>query len=171
MTEEETSYIRFPKVILITFTTIGIITKLILSSFVSSNDGTFGSANTTIWGNLIIIFSLISYISIDPYLQNNVLYPFSLLIMMLLWDTTLAYTYSKRINQSQVPSIYKMWNTFSNLMLLSFICILMYGFYNKDSNMEGFLYIVGFFSLFITGIQQTILDNYMVDTDSTYILN
>ena len=37
----ETSYISFPKVVLITFTMIGIVTKLILSMFVSSNDGTF----------------------------------------------------------------------------------------------------------------------------------
>lgn len=166
----ESAYTEFPKVILLTFTMIGIITKLILSLFVSTNDGSFGSANTAIWGNLIIIFSLISYLSIDHYLQNHILYPLALLVMMLLWDTTISYTYFERINKAQVPSIYNTWSTFSNLMTLCFIFILMYSLFNQSkeqSKMDGFLYIIGFFSLFITGIQQTILDNYMVDTDVT----
>ena len=74
----ETSYISFPKVVLITFTMIGIVTKLILSMFVYSNDGTFGSANTSIWGNLIVIISLISYLCIDFDLQEENIYPLSL---------------------------------------------------------------------------------------------
>ena len=93
-----------------------------------------------------------------------------LLIMMLLWNTTISYTYFERINKAQVPSIYNTWSTFSNLMTLCFIFILMYSLFNQNeeqSKMDGFLYIIGFFSLFITGIQQTILDNYMVDTDVT----
>lgn len=163
----ETSYVSFPKVVLITFTMIGIITKLLLSMFVSSSDGSFGSANTSIWGNLIIIISLISYLCIDLGLQEENIYPISLLVMMLLWDTTLAYRYFERINKEEIPNIYYSWSIFSNLMILSFILLMLYNLlYNhKDKKqISGFLYIIGFFSLFIIGIQQTILDNFMVDS-------
>ena len=163
----ETSYISFPKVVLITFTMIGIVTKLILSMFVYSNDGTFGSANTSIWGNLIVIISLISYLCIDFELQEENIYPLSLLIMMLLWDTTISYKYFERINKQEIPNIYYSWSFFSNLMMLSFVLLLLYNllYENEDKKqISGFLYIIGFFSLFITGIQQTILDNFMVDS-------
>ena len=163
----ETSYISFPKVVLITFTMIGIVTKLILSMFVSSNDGTFGSANTSIWGNLIVIISLISYLCIDFELQEENIYPLSLLIIMLLWDTTISYKYFERINNQEIPNIYYSWSFFSNLMMLSFVLLLLYNllYENEDKKqISGFLYIIGFFSLFITGIQQTILDNFMVDS-------
>jgi CDP-diglyceride synthetase len=164
----ETSYVSFPKVVLITFTMIGIITKLLLSLFVSSNDGSFGSANTSIWGNLIVIISLISYLSIDTKLQEETIYPLSLLIMMLLWDTTLSYKYFERMNKQEIPNIYYSWSIFSNLMTLSFVLLLLYNLlYNNEdkTQISGFLYIIGFFSLFILGIQQTILDNFMVDKD------
>ena len=163
----ETSYISFPKVVLITFTMIGIVTKLILSMFVSSNDGTFGSANTSIWGNLIVIISLISYLCIDFELQEENIYQLSLLIMMLLWDTTISYKYFERINKQEIPNIYYSWSFFSNLMMLSFVLLLLYNllYENEDKKqISGFLYIIGFFSLFIIGIQQTILDNFMVDS-------
>jgi len=166
----EESYESFPKIVLITFTMIGIITKLMLSMFVSLNDGTFGSANTSIWGNLIIIISLISYLCIDTNLQEDNIYPISLLIMMLLWDTTIAYKYFERINKKEIPYIYYSWVRFSNLLILSFILLMLYNLlYIEDASEKqkttGFLYIIGFFSLFIIGIQQTILDNFMVDSD------
>ena len=165
----ETSYVSFPKILLMTFTIIGILTKLVLSLFVSMNDGTFGSANTSIWGNLIIIISLVSYLCIDSNLQEFNIYPISLLIMMLLWDTTISYKHFERINKNEIPNIYYSWANFSNLMILSFILLMLYNLLYNDNDKEkisGFLYIIGFFSLFIIGIQQTILDNFMVDKDT-----
>lgn len=165
----ETSYVSFPKILLMTFTLIGIVTKLVLSFFVSMNDGTFGSANTSIWGNLIIIISLVSYLCIDSNLQEFNIYPISLLIMMLLWDTTISYKHFERINKNEIPVIYNTWSLFSNLMILTFILLMLYNLlYNDDDKQKisGFLYIIGFFSLFIIGIQQTILDNFMVDKDT-----
>jgi len=163
------AYITFPKVILVTFTMIGVLTKLILGLFVSSSDGSIGSANTSIWGNLIIIMSLVSYLCIDLTLQEHTIYPISLLVMMLLWDTTISYKYFERINKREIPKIFYSWSLFSNLMTLSFIVLLLYNVIRDDnsdsSKMAGILYVIGFFSLFIVGIQQTILDNYMVDSD------
>ena len=87
--------------------------------------------------------------------------------MMLLWDTTISYKYFERINKQEIPNIYYSWSFFSNLMMLSFVLLLLYNllYENEDKKqISGFLYIIGFFSLFITGIQQTILDNFMVDS-------
>lgn len=155
----------FPKIVLMTFTLIGIFTKTILSLVSSSNDGSFGSASTTIWGNLIIIFSVISYLCIN----NSLLYPLTLLIMILMWDTTISYKYFERINKREIPRIYYSWSFFSNLMMLSFIILLIFNLLNEDetqqNQIKNVLYIIGFFSLTIVGVQQTILDNFMVDKD------
>jgi len=53
-------------------------------------------------------------------------------------------------------------------MVLSFLIIMIYNlFYKEETNSQisSILYIIGVFSLFITGVQQTILDNFMVDKD------
>lgn len=157
----------FPKIVLITFTMIGIMTKTLLSMVSSSNDGSFGSASTTIWGNLIIIFSVISYLSIKS--DSEFLYPLTLFIMVLMWDTTVSYKYFERINKQEIPQIYYSWSFFSNLMMLSFVILLMYNIFVENNEQKGqitnVLYIIGFFSLTIVGVQQTILDNFMVDKD------
>lgn len=160
------SNISFPKIVLWTFTLIGIFTKSILGLAVSSKDGSLGPASTSIWGNLIIIFSLISYLCID--INKVILYPLSLLIMILMWDTTISYKYFEQINKNEIPKIYYSWTFFSNLMILSFIILMIYMLYYKDKNEKqviALLYIIGVFCLFIAGIQQTILDNFMVDKD------
>ncbi len=57
---------------------------------------------------------------------------------------------------------------FLNLMVLSFLIIMIYNLFNKEGNnsqISSILYIIGVFSLFITGVQQTILDYFMVDKD------
>lgn len=155
----------FPKIVLIAFTSIGIMTKTILSMVSSSNDGSYGSASTTIWGNLIMIFSIISYLSI----QSDYLYPLTLFIMVLMWDTTVSYKYFERINKQEIPRIYYSWSFFSNLMMMSFIILLIYNIFSNDKDQQkqitNILYIIGFFSLTIVGVQQTILDNFMVDKD------
>lgn len=155
----------FPKIVLITFTMIGIMTKTLLSMVSSSNDGSYGSASTTIWGNLIMIFSIISYLSI----HSDYLYPLTLFIMVLMWDTTISYKYFERINKQEIPRIYYSWSFFSNLMMLSFVILLIYNIFSKNDEQKGqitnVLYIIGFFSLTIVGVQQTILDNFMVDKD------
>lgn len=155
----------FPKIVLITFTMIGIMTKTLLSMVSSSNDGSYGSASTTIWGNLIMIFSIISYLSI----HSDYLYPLTLFIMVLMWDTTISYKYFERINKKEIPRIYYSWSFFSNLMMLSFIILLIYNIFADNDAQKGqitnILYIIGFFSLTIVGVQQTILDNFMVDKD------
>jgi len=168
MNSRETSQLSFPKIVLITFTMIGIFVKIIIGLVTSSKDGSFGKATTSIWGNLIIIFSVISYLCIDAKIENNVIYPISLLIMTMMWDTTMSYKYLERINKKQIPKIYDSWSMFSNLMVLSFLIIMIYNlFYKEETNSQisGILYIIGVFSLFITGVQQTILDNFMVDKD------
>jgi len=160
------SILDFPKTVLITFASIGILSKLLLTLFVSSRDGSIGPASAIIWGNLIIIISLISFLSIDDEAQN-VIVQYSLFILVLLWDTSISYKYFERINKKEIPNIYYNWNTLLNLMLLAFIVLFVYQMIhtNEKEQLKSILFILGLFSLFIMGIQQTILDNYMVDTD------
>jgi len=129
MNSRETSQLSFPKIVLITFTMIGIFVKIIIGLVTSSKDGSFGKATTSIWGNLIIIFSVISYLCIDAKIENNVIYPISLLIMTMMWDTTMSYKYLERINKKQIPKIYDSWSMFSNLMVLSFLIIMIYNLF------------------------------------------
>jgi len=158
--------LTFLKTVLITFASIGILSKLLLTLFVSSRDGSIGPASASIWGNLIIIISLISFLSIDDEAQN-VIVQYSLFILVLLWDTSISYKYFERINKKEIPNIYYNWNTLLNLMLLAFIVLFVYQMIhtNEKEQLKSILFILGLFSLFIMGIQQTILDNYMVDTD------
>jgi len=158
----------FPKVVLGTFTFIGLLIKIFLGLFLFSTDGSIGSANTTIWGNLIIIISLMSYISIDTYTQENTLYPIILLIMMLMWQTSISFRYFDRINKREIPQIYYNWSFFSNMMTVGFILMLLSKMFTGvvDRQIVIVLYVIGFFTLFIIGIQQTILDNFMVDVDN-----
>jgi len=158
----------FPKTVLTTFASIGILSKLLLTVFTSSKDGSIGPASASIWGNLIIIFSLISYLSIEGKTYNDFLYPIYLIVLVLLWDTAVSYKYFERINKKEIPSLYYSWNTLLNLMLFTFVVLLIFAMFqtgNHTGNQTAPLYIIGFFSLFIMGIQQTILDNFMVDTD------
>jgi hypothetical protein len=159
----------FPKTVLTTFASIGILSKLLLTVFTSSKDGSIGPASASIWGNLIIIFSLISYLSIEAEALNDFLYPIYLIVLVLLWDTAVSYKYFERINKKEIPSLYYSWNTLLNLMLFAFVVLLIFAMFQTGNHTGNqttpLLYIIGFFSLFIMGIQQTILDNFMVDTD------
>lgn len=156
---------EYPKMILGLFTIIGINTKLILSSFVSSSDGSIGSASGVLWGNLIIILSVLSYLCIVDI--KELLFPISLFIMVLLWELTISYKYFERINRNEMPDIYYYWNSLSNLMIISFSILLI--LYNMNigykDNFIKILNVISIFSLIIIGIQQTILDNFMVDKD------
>jgi len=114
----------FPKTVLTTFASIGILSKLLLTVFTSSKDGSIGPASASIWGNLIIIFSLISYLSIEENTLETLIYPIYLIVLVLLWDTAVSYKYFERINKKEIPSLYYSWNTLLNLIVVRLRCTL-----------------------------------------------
>jgi hypothetical protein len=160
---------EYPKMILGLFAVIGMATKLILSAFVSSSDGSIGSATGAIWGNLIIILSILSYLCIDD--MKELLVPVSIFIMVLLWDLSISYKYFERINKNEMPDIYYYWNYLSNLMITSFVIVLVLNNINVGlgDNTSKIMNIVSVIGLITIGIQQTILDNFMVDKDVSIV--
>lgn len=160
---------EYPKMILGLFTVIGITTKLVLSAFVSSSDGSMGSATGTIWGNLIIILSILSYLCISD--MKEMLLTVSIFIMVLLWDLSISYRYFERINKNEMPDIYYYWNYLSNLMITAFVVLLALNNLNIASqpNNAKIMNIVAVIGLIVIGIQQTILDNFMVDKDVSVV--
>lgn len=160
---------EYPKMILGLFTVIGITTKLVLSAFVSSSDGSMGSATGTIWGNLIIILSILSYLCISD--MKEMLLTVSIFIMVLLWDLSISYRYFERINKNEMPDIYYYWNYLSNLMITAFVVLLALNNLNiaSQSTNSKIMNIVAVIGLIVIGIQQTILDNFMVDKDVSVV--
>lgn len=160
---------EYPKMILGLFTVIGITTKLVLSAFVSSSDGSMGSATGTIWGNLIIILSILSYLCISD--MKEMLLTVSIFIMVLLWDLSISYRYFERINKNEMPDIYYYWNYLSNLMITAFVVLLALNNLNiaSQSTNAKIMNIVAVIGLIVIGIQQTILDNFMVDKDVSVV--
>lgn len=160
---------EYPKMILGLFTVIGITTKLVLSAFVSSSDGSMGSATGTIWGNLIIILSILSYLCISD--MKEMLLTVSIFIMVLLWDLSISYRYFERINKNEMPDIYYYWNYLSNLMITAFVVLLALNNLNIASQPTNakIMNIVAVIGLIVIGIQQTILDNFMVDKDVSVV--
>lgn len=160
---------EYPKMILGLFTLIGITTKLVLSTFVSSSDGSIGSATGTIWGNLVIILSILSYLCISD--MKELLLTVSIFIMVLLWDLSISYRYFERINKNEMPDIYYYWNYLSNLMITAFVVLLALNNMNigLQTTNAKIMNIVAVIGLIVIGIQQTILDNFMVDKDVSVV--
>tara|TARA_B110000114_G_scaffold184714_2_gene229174 strand:- start:1934 stop:2458 length:525 start_codon:yes stop_codon:yes gene_type:complete len=160
----------YPKSIMITFCSIGLLLKLLLGPIITSEDGSIGGANIDIWSNIIIIFSLITYISLDINKDVYKLIPSGLFIVLLLWQTSISFRYSERINKGNVPYTYTNWNYFINIIILFFIFFFInerVGLMSNLNNEYTFItYIILGFALIIISIQQTILDNFMVDKDT-----
>lgn len=171
--KEETFNVYYPKVIMIVFAIIGLIFKIFLGPIIGSNEN-LGQASLDVWSNLIIIFALISYMSIDKVVitNNGLMIQIFIFIIVLLWQTTLSIRYKERINKKTVPSIYNTWKNFLNILIFSFIILFCYKIaYNVNSSRElneinYILYLIVSLSIIIIAIQQTILDNFMVDKDT-----
>tara|TARA_B100001063_G_scaffold221396_1_gene226996 strand:- start:350 stop:874 length:525 start_codon:yes stop_codon:yes gene_type:complete len=171
--KEETFNVYYPKVIMMVFAIIGLIFKIFLGAIIGSNEN-LGQASLDVWSNLIIIFALISYMSIDKVIitNNGLMIQIFIFIIVLLWQTSLSIRYKERINKKTVPSIYNTWKYFLNILIFSFIILFCYKIaYNVNSGGElneinYILYLIVSLSIIIIAIQQTILDNFMVDKDT-----
>ena len=115
---------------------------------------------------MIIILSILSITSLKYESDSDILYPMILFIVALLWETSYTYKYYDRINNNQVPDLYYIWGNWSNMLFASTTVIIILYFSEKNkyiSNTINMLYIILVFNFFILYIQQSILDNFMVD--------
>lgn len=101
---------------------IGIIIKVI-GSFLPPGSS-IGEATITVWGYIIILFSLLGLIIIqidaneNPYTQlNQIPYSVYVLAVIVLWIIILNITYTKYINKGSIPPTYTFWNKWSTIFI------------------------------------------------------
>lgn len=174
------------------FIVVGIIIKTITFN-INLGSSDVGPATGTIWGYSIMLFSLfgLMFISIDTNKINfkdqvkNIPYCLYAIIIILLWNIVLNSRFYSKINSIQNNSLsfnesskYNLWNTWSItiIIVLSLLCVVDY-FKNKllekskDSaifktasfQINMYSLIVFFSAVIVTSIQQSILENYLVD--------
>jgi hypothetical protein len=163
---------------------LGCIIKLLTSIVDQSGiDGGIGEATGTIWGYFIILFSVLGLViikldssrdSTTQIINNEVGIPWYLygLCGIVILVIYLNITYYKVINQKNVPPSYLSWNWWSTVFIF-FITILMIGDLTNTESRKGssstksiftlLITFILFLNFIITGIQQTILQNFTVD--------
>jgi hypothetical protein len=165
---------EFATLILMAFFVIGVFIKFMIGTVVNvyiKNDTYVGKADITIFSNMIIIMSILCIASLKKESDPIIIYPIVMYIIALLWETSYTSKYSNRINRSQVPDTYYVWGNWSSLLLLSTTVIIILYFTDKKKDMYNtvnMLYIIIFFNYFVLYIQQSILDNFMVDKKIEY---
>ncbi len=159
---------------------IGCLIKLLISNFNNPNsEGSIGDATGTIWGYSLVLFAILGIVilKIDntkPNFNNQVLdLPWYLFVLsgMILWIIYLNAEYFKEINKNHIPPQYYMWNNWSTLFILIISFLMLINLNNEtltepsdnDRIMNLLIGFVLFINFIITGIQQTILQNFSVD--------
>ena len=140
-----------------------------------------GPATGSVWGYSIILFAVLGliFISVNPNETNmnqikNIPYGLYAIVIILLWSIVLNVRFYSILNSSQVmPSQYNVWNNWSivTIVLLSAFSAVEYFIKrtgdNKLKALSGqvniYSVIVFFAAIIVIGIQQSILDNFLVD--------
>lgn len=178
--------------ILFAFIFIALMSKLIFSGF-SANDpyGSHGHASISIMSYSIMLFSLISIVSINVLLHVNdsiegnpvikvVSWDMVVIVIYLCWLISINLNHYKRINKDKVPPHYYLYSNLS-VMVITFqiIFFIVHYILNNDAGIKksnllikysslfariDFIhYILMFLNFILILIQQIILDNFSVD--------
>lgn len=180
---------------------IGLFTKYYLGSMIKTIDGSNGPASSLIWGYTIVVFSFISMIFLNSVSGTNDDYstlsgilklfpiPIILLIILLLWEISIANKYKVKLNKRQAPDLYYKFSRYSTIimtfqiilttlqysmnMILKQRSVGMLANSKDDSSVTEFLaklsssnLILIFINFILITIKQIILQNYTVDDDS-----
>ena len=142
-----------------------------------------GPATGAIWGYSIVLFAVIGliFISVKPEQKNmdqikNIPYSLYAMVIILLWSIILNVRFYSTINTTvSMPMQYNTWNNWSvvTIALLSVFCAI--GYFIKameqqkqslytylSYQMNVYSFIVFFAAIIVVGIQQSILDNFLV---------
>ena len=140
-----------------------------------------GPATGTIWGYSVILFAALGlvFISVNPQKDNMEQLkeiPISLfaIVILLMWSIVLNFRFYEKINTTKVmPYNYNLWNTWSliTVILLSFFAIIEYlvntinnGRYKGfKGQVKVYSLVVFFTGIIVVGIQDSILNNFLVD--------
>lgn len=171
------------------FIVIGFIIQYLFNT--SSSDGDSGQATAEIWSYSIMLLSLICILIFNQIIpqEGNTIglatsLPILLLFIAFFWAISLRLKYYKQINKDEVPSEYYMWSTITNILLIGECLLIILGIKvsfnqymnpyktNNTINMTGKQesmkfamgnFIMVFILFVMLGIQQVILDNFMVN--------
>ena len=180
---------------------VGLFTKFYLGSIIKTSDGSNGTASSLIWGYTIVVFSFISMIFLNSVSGNYEDYnsisgilklfpiPIILLILLLLWEISIASKYKVKLNKREAPELYYKFSRYSTIILTFQIIITtleysmnmivkqrnvgMKANSQDTSSVTEFLtklssanFILIFINFILIAIKQVILQNYTVDGDS-----
>jgi hypothetical protein len=171
------------------FIVVGIIIKSITFSIysdltpqdIAAGVKPVGPATGTIWGYSVILFAAMGlvFISVNPQKDNMEQLkdiPISLfaIVILLMWSIVLNFRFYEKINTTRkMPYNYELWNTWSliTVMMLSFFAVIEYlvntinqGKYRSfKGQIKVYSLVVFFTGIIVVGIQDSILNNFLVD--------
>ena len=141
-----------------------------------------GHATGSVWGYSIILFAVMGliFISVNPQEKEleqikNIPYGLYGIIIILLWSIVLNVRFYTTINMTQnMPSEYNVWNNWSIITIILLSILSGIDFLIKKTNMTEasinlkyqiniYSIIVFFAAIIVLGIQQSILENFLVD--------
>ncbi len=178
--------------ILFSFIFIALFSKLIFSGFKSSDEyGSHGHASISIMSYGIMLFSLISIVTLNVLLHVNdspdsnplakvVSWDMIVIVIYLCWLISINLTHYKRINKDKVPPHYYLYSNLSVFVIVfQIMFFIIHYIVNNDAGLKSgdifnkykdlftridFIhYILMFLNFILILIQQIILDNFSVD--------
>ena len=162
---------------------VGLFVKIAMGNVFSTEDGSIGPANATLWGYGIVAFSILGIVLINVDTTSNdwnsiKKLPWSLVgtIIILMWIISLNLKYYTTINKKNAPEQYYTWSNYSTILLIGLVVISVFQYILSSSNSsklsEGnkyatqlsvYAYMLAFLNLIGVTIMQVILDCFTVD--------
>jgi hypothetical protein len=162
---------------------VGLFVKIAMGNVFSTEDGSIGPANATLWGYGIVAFSIMGIVLINVDTTSNdwnsiKKLPWSLVgtIIILMWIISLNLKYYTTINKKNAPEQYYTWSNYSTILLIGLVVISVFQYIltSADSSKlsEGnkyatqlsvYAYMLAFLNLIGVTIMQVILDCFTVD--------
>lgn len=162
------------QIIFISILIIGIFLRVIIGSIVHTlmNKENINSSksNIIIWSNFLIIISILTLTTeYENDKINKFYFPSIVIIITLLYEIFVTYSFYDRINYNNIPDIIYIWDFWSNLIFI-FIILLSYVKFKEDNLNEDntkisiyFIYILAALAMVISYFKYTIMNYYMVD--------
>jgi hypothetical protein len=140
-----------------------------------------GPATGAIWGYSIVLFATLGliFISVNPQKESydqieNIPLSMYAIVVLLAWSIVLNFRFYDKINKTlDMPYQYDLWNNWSliTIIMLSIFSVLEYlintlhnpAYNGLKSQLKMFTIVVFFSGIIVMGIQDTILNNFLVD--------
>jgi hypothetical protein len=156
------------KIIFISMLIVGIFLRIIIGSlvltFIYKENINSGKSNIIIWSNFLIIISILTLTSeIIQEKIDRLYYPSIAIIITLLYEIYITYSFYNRINNNNIPNIIYIWDFWTNVIYIC-ITVLSYIIFKEDnSSYLNMIYILVSLAIVISYFKYTIMNYYIVD--------